>query len=471
VAPATTLSYVSTDEGDRGTTVLSSLVVALELARPGPSVKHVLEGLDHVIVGRGDTTSSERDRSAPVPTLRMLLGDPWMSSRHFELVRDGARWQLRDAGSKNGTLLNGERTPTATLADGDLIEAGGTCFLWRDREVAPGGLSQALSPTPGPGGLSSLSFALAHELAGLGRIARTDLSVLIGGETGTGKEVVARAVHTASGRRGQFIAVNCAALPATLIASELFGVKKGAFSGATEDRPGLLRAADGGTLLLDEIADLPETLQTVLLRVLQEREVTPVGDTRAIKVDVRVLAASHADLRARVAEGKFRNDLLARLAGFSLTLPPLRERREDLGRLVGELLARVAPQGGIRLERAAARALMSYHWPLNVRELEQALRSATALAAGGEIQLSHLPEAVRAARPQSPPVDAGEGGDTSKQPITQERMTALWTEHAGNVSALARALETSRSQVRRLLKRFGLAQGLAKDGSDSEGDE
>ena len=440
---ATTLSYASESGGDRTATTISSLVVALELARPtAGATKHVLVGLDNVVVGRGDAASAERDRSAAVPTLRVLLADPWMSSRHFELWREGDRFQLRDAGSKNGTLLNGVRTPAAVLADGDVIEAGGTCFVFRDRELAPGGLSEALAPPAGPGGVRSLNFNLAHRLAGLSRVARTDLPILLSGETGTGKEVIARAVHAESGRRGQFIAVNCAALPATLIASELFGVKKGAYSGASEDRPGLLRAADGGTLLLDEIADLPEALQTVLLRVLQEREVIPVGDTRTIKVDVRVIAASHADLRARVADGKFRQDLLARLAGFELQLPPLRERREDLGWLIADLLGRVAqaPAAGWKLERPAARALLSYGWPLNVRELEQALRGLRS----------------KPAETEEPPRPA----------MSQARMRALWSEHDGNVSAVARALGTSRSQVRRLLKRFGMAPGEAEPGDD-----
>jgi transcriptional regulator with GAF, ATPase, and Fis domain len=214
--------------------------------------------------------------------------------------------------------------------------------------------------------------------------------VLLLGETGTGKELLARAIHRLSERKGPFVAVNCGALPMTLVEAQLFGHVRGAFSGAVADAPGLLRSSDGGTLLLDEVGDLPEPSQAALLRALQEREVMPVGGVRAIKTDLRVVAATHQPLEKLVAQGDFRKDFYARLAGYSFSLPPLRERREDIGLLVGAF-ARERP---IRLTAAAGRALLRYPWPLNVRELHQALDVAATLAEGELIDVMDLPPAV-----------------------------------------------------------------------------
>jgi DNA-binding NtrC family response regulator len=203
--------------------------------------------------------------------------------------------------------------------------------------------------------------------------------------------------------------VNCGALPATLVESELFGVKKGAFTGASEDRPGLVRSADGGTLFLDEIADLPPPSQAAFLRVLQEREVVPVGGTRAVPVDLRVVAATHRDLDALVAAGQFRQDLRARLDGFRLELPPLRERREDLGLLLAALLRRAAPRAGeVQLRPTTARALLAHTWPENTREVERRLATAIALAEGAPIGVEHLGDlsAVPAGVAADPPPPA-----------------------------------------------------------------
>ncbi len=245
--------------------------------------------------------------------------------------------------------------------------------------------------------------------------------------------------------------LNCGALAPTIIESELFGHRKGAFSGATEARPGFVRAAEGGTLFLDEVAELPEPSQVKLLRVLQEKEVVPVGETDAVKVDVRVVAATHQDLPARVARGLFRQDLFARLAGFAVDLPPLRSRREDIGLLVAALLPRIAGDGAstIKLERATGRMLFNYTWPLNIRELEQALAAAVALADGAEIGPEHLPPAVRGEESQREPLSEGDVD-------LRTQLVKLLETHRGNVSAIARDLGKARVQVRRWCKRFGL---------------
>jgi transcriptional regulator with PAS, ATPase and Fis domain len=225
--------------------------------------------------------------------------------------------------------------------------------------------------------------------------------VVVVGESGTGKELVARAIHSLSGRPGPFQALNCAAIPTTILESELFGARKGAFAGVTEDRPGLVRVADHGTLLLDEVADLPLPAQAALLRFLQESEVLPVGATRPVRVDVRVVAATQSSLSSLVARGKFRADLFARLDAFTVAVPPLRERREDLGLLVATLLRKLAPDRceAIRIAPDAALSLLRHSWPHNVRELEHSLGVALAVCDGSTIELAHLPEAIRESAP------------------------------------------------------------------------
>jgi transcriptional regulator with PAS, ATPase and Fis domain len=260
-------------------------------------------------------------------------------------------------------------------------------------------------------------------------------------------------VHRLSRRPGRFQPINCAALAPSLLESELFGYRKGAFSGATEDRPGLVRSADKGTLFLDEIGDLPPPAQGVLLRVLQESEVLPVGDTRPVPVDFRLVVATHRPLEEMAAAGRFRHDLLARLAGFTLNVPPLRERREDLGALIAVLVNRHTPDRGLRFSAAAARALFLHAWQLNVRELEKTLALGIALAPEGVIDLPHLPEHVRSASASKPASVAPLGEEELRR---REELVLLLREHRGNVTAVAKVLGKARVQVQRWMRRYGI---------------
>jgi DNA-binding NtrC family response regulator len=284
-------------------------------------------------------------------------------------------------------------------------------------------------------------------------VAGSPLPVVLLGATGTGKEVAARAVHAASGRKGPFVAVNCGAIPPHLVESELFGHRKGAFSGALADRAGHVRSASGGTLFLDEIGDLPVPAQAALLRILQEREVVPVGDSLPIAVDLRVVSATHADLRARCRDGRFRDDLLARLDGLTVTLPPLAERREDLGTLIAAMLERAGAPGKT-LTLAAARALFAHEWPGNVRELEMTIARAVALAGAKAIDVGHLPEALQDAARARVPV--AEGALSDEDRTLRSRLEASLTSHGGNVTAVARELGKARWQIHRWLRRFAL---------------
>jgi DNA-binding NtrC family response regulator len=455
---------VADDAG--GTDVLEGphLFLVLESHRmAAPPARVRLSGLDEVLLGRGadrliiPPTTTERDAGAQKNEILVIrTPDPWMSSTHARMMRALKRWVIEDAGSKNGSLLNGAPlTGRATLEDGDLIEVGHTFFIFRQALRAipgePAILDMAGRSPPAPG-FVTLSPDLERDLDKLATVARAAVPVILEGETGTGKEVLARAVHALSGRRGEFVAVNCGALPANLIEGELFGHKRGAFSGATEDRPGLIRAADGGTLLLDEIGELPAPAQAVLLRVLEAREVLPIGATRPVPVDVRVIAATHRSLDRMVDEGIFRRDLFNRLAGYRARLPPLRERIEDLGLLAGSLLARIHPPGAAlpAIQPKAARALLQFFWPGNIRQLEKALSSAAALAKGGAIGLEHLPDEVRAA-PADPAAPSA-----SEDAAARDRLVAMLIEHKGNVSAVARAVGKARMQVQRWLKRYAL---------------
>src|SRR5262249_29775805 len=234
-----------------------------------------------------------------------------------------------------------------------------TFFVFRNTPVEREAASDITDADLRVGAPALMTFdgALAERYATLERVAPTEVSVLLQGETGTGKELVARALHQMSGRSGAFVAVNCGALPPNLIEAELFGHRRGAFTGATGERLGLVRAADAGTLFLDEVGELPASSQAAFLRVLQEREVVPVGVDHPVKVDVRLCSATLRDLDALVASGQFRRDLYARLFGLTIVLPPLRQRRVDLGLLTRRLLARIRGGSEVRLSPAALRAL------------------------------------------------------------------------------------------------------------------
>jgi DNA-binding NtrC family response regulator len=456
------------------------LVVVLECDRPlSGSSRHSLRGIAEVTLGRGPERTAMRQGER----LTLTVPGRWMSAAHARIRRDVAtgegRWVLEDLDSRNGTRVNGQAVVHAALADGDLIEAGHTLIVFRDALHAPptaaldfdvAGASSLPSQSPhalqaGKFRLTTLLPAVASELETLVRIAPTPLPVLLRGETGTGKEVVAQVVHALSHRRGPFVAVNCGGLPETLVESQLFGHTKGAFSGAVRDAPGFVRAAGGGTLFLDEIGDLAPNSQAALLRVLQEREVVPVGTTLPAPVDFRVISATHQPLEAMVARGTFRADLLARLDGFSFILPPLRERREDIGLFVADLLGAPAdagtpaPPAALKLSPDAGRALLRYEWPLNIRELAHCLARACAVAeTDGAIELGHLPPQVRE-HALAGGVGAAETTAPNDDSRLRAQLEALLTEHQGNVAQVARAVGKARMQVHRWLRRFEIDPG------------
>jgi transcriptional regulator of acetoin/glycerol metabolism len=445
---------IDRDRGPAGPPRAPHLFVVLEAARPlAGGARYSLAGVADIAIGRGPAHLARRSTVGGKPTLALTLPDPSISSTHAAISRTPTGWLIEDRGSKNGIVIDGVAQRRAYLDDDAVFELGHAMFVLRTVETPAGTPDDLVEPAAGgTSGMATLLPRLAHDLAEARAIAATTrASILILGPTGSGKELCARAMHAASGRKGPFVAVNCAAIPAELMESELFGYRKGAFSGATEDRRGLVAVSSGGTLFLDEVGDLPAPAQAAILRVLQEREVRAVGSTTTESVDLRVVAATHKDLGGG---GGFRDDLFARLAGHVVTLPAVAQRREDLGVLIASLLPKITGDPArVSVTVEAARALVAHDWPRNVRELEACLVRACSLAAGAAIDRAHLPDAVRDASfdDETTPYDAPLDADDQAR---RERLVALLEAHRGNVTEVARQMATLRQTVQKWIKRY-----------------
>jgi DNA-binding NtrC family response regulator len=307
-------------------------------------------------------------------------------------------------------------------------------------------------------GIVAGSRAMEDVLRRIRLVAPTRMNVLVQGESGTGKELVARAIHRLSPRIAHpFLPMNCAAIPETLLESELFGYEKGAFTGATATRQGKMEHAGGGTLFLDEVGEIPSAIQAKLLRAIEQKEFSPVGGTRVIKVDVRIIAATNRDLAARVAEGAFREDLYYRLNVFPILVPPLRGRREDIPRLAEALLAEAGADAGLppkRLSAAAMKALLAYRWPGNVRQLRNALETAAIIAAGDTIEADDLPPEVTgtAMLPPSAGAPIPLPGPQTIEEAGREAIRAALEKTGGNKTQAAKLLGIGLRTLHRKLK-------------------
>ncbi len=397
----------------------------------------------------------------------LVVSDDRISGRHAAVRSDGSRFAVRDLGSTNGTWYEGSRVSELTVPAGTTLLVGRSA-LRIEAEAQP--LDLPPSQSRRFGDLVGESLAIREVFAVLERVAESDATVLIEGETGTGKELVARALHDASRRRrGPFVTVDCGALPESLLESELFGHVRGAFTGAAQPRGGTIVRADGGTLFLDELGRISPTVQSRLLRVLEERVVRPLGGDIERAVDVRVVAASRDDVDAEVAAGRFRPDLLYRVAVVRVALPPLRTRREDLPILVRELLRRrgladEAPAGP-QLDR-----LIAHAWPGNVRELRNVLDRAIALLPGAQ-RFSDL--TIRIDPSQREP--AGDGlAVRSDLPYAEAKALVLHelerryladvlARTGGNLSAASRESGIDRKHLRSLARKHGLIDAGADD--------
>ncbi|MFO0601335.1 MAG: sigma 54-interacting transcriptional regulator [Myxococcaceae bacterium] len=367
----------------------------------------------------------------------LVLRNATVSRHHAELVTRGGAVLVKDLDSRNGTRFQGSRIKEAFVPVGAVLLLGEVELRLEDGdESAVSHLGRLVSRNP----------AMRAALESLAKAARTDATVLLEAETGTGKDVTARAVHAESRRSaGPFETLDCGALPKDLAASELFGHVKGAFTGAERSRPGAFERAHGGTLFLDEVGELPLELQPLLLRALERREVRRVGDEQARPVDVRVIAATHRDLDAEVKAGRFRADLLHRLAVVRVRLPPLRERVDDLPTLARAVLDDLGPRAqGFTLSPALLDSLAAHRWPGNVRELKNLIERAVTLG-----ELPPLPAGTKATKS----VDYQRARDEALGAFERDFVVHVLRTFDGNVSKAAREAKVDRVYLHKLIKR------------------
>lgn len=414
----------------------------------------------------GENWRIDRDviRIGARPDADILLNDVTVSRAHAEIVRSADGTILRDLGSTNGTFVGPVRVREVYLAPDTRFRVGTTELIYSPADEI---IDILPSTSDRFEGLVGRDIAMREVFGILERVAPTELTVLVTGETGTGKELVSRALHARSARRnGPFIVFDCGAAPESLVESELFGHERGAFTGAVNARDGLFEMADGGTLFIDEVGEMPLEIQPKLLRVLEQREVRRVGSGRIRPVDVRVVAATNRNLRAEVEAGRFRADLYYRLAVVEVDLPPLRERPEDLPLLVDHLIRRSPHNRGVvGVSPDVAGVFAAYHWPGNVRELNNVVERAIPFCDGSLISLAALPDALRSAGsgrfPRAPTLTAEgltgvplkEAKDQLIEAFELQYLVDLIERHGGNVSRAARTAGMDRKSITRLLKK------------------
>jgi DNA-binding NtrC family response regulator len=413
--------------------------------------------------GRAFAMSSVLATVGRHPTNDLVLADPRVSGVHLDLRREGDRVHVRDAGSTNGTWLGPHRVTDIELAVGGEIVIGATTLRIERDDAA---LTAIASERTSFGSLVGESRAMRELFATLERVAPKPLTVLVQGETGTGKEEVARALHSHSPRASRpFVVIDATALPESLAESLLFGHEKGAFTGADQRRIGFFEAASGGTVFIDEIGELPAPLQAKFLRVLERQEVVRVGAHVPVKVDLRVIVATHRDLRHEIEAGRFREDLYYRLSQVRVVVPPLRDRPEDIPILQRSLLESL--QGDLShpvvVEQAALDFLKAQPWPGNVRELRNVLVRAVALGHDGIVRREDVAaEGVgfRGTRIEREALDvSGDFAGAKDRAIERFEfayLSALMKRCGGNLSLASRKADLARHHLRELLKKRGL---------------
>ncbi len=455
------------EEGGGGLTAAAGgTVVRAREDVPGNTVRLRIRerGRERALVLHGDAVSVGKD-----PANDVVLDDPFVSARHLRLERRGTTWRVRDAGSTNGTLLAGVRVTSAELPLDVPLLLGDAELILEALTAPPDG------PPPPFEGMVSRDPAMHRLFELVERVAASDAAVAVLGDTGTGKELVARALHRLSPRaEAPFIAVNCSAIAETLIESELFGHERGAFSGAERLRKGAFEEADGGTIFLDEIGELSPELQPKLLRTLESGEVKRVGASRPLTVNVRIVAATHRDLRAQVRAGKFREDLYYRLCVMPITIPPLRARRSDVRPLAEHFLGRAAPRGlGLRFSEAALAKLEGHGWPGNVRQLRNVVQRALLLRADGLTigEEAVVFDDVRAGGPVAGDDDNLYVRGLTLEEIEREALRLSLRRHRGKRAAAVKELAIAKSTVMKRIGQWGLQDEGREPGARAEADD
>ncbi len=413
-------------------------------------------------LGRTATLSHRQLMVGTNPTNGLVLTDPAASRFHFRVRAEGQGYRILDAGSTNGTFVNGLRIRDGFLDDGCQIEAGETTIAVRFR---PDETTFELASDERFGAAVGRSIAMSEVFAIARRAARTHSTVLLSGETGTGKDVLARAIHADSPRAaGPFVVFDCGAVAPTLIASELFGHVRGAFTGADTDRPGVFERAHGGTLFLDEIGELPLELQPKLLRAIDNRRITRVGGTADIPIDVRIIAATNRDLTTMIDRDEFRSDLYYRLAILPIEVPPLRERPEDIPLIAGTLLSEILAASPVEttalrphFEDAFA-SLKSYRWPGNVRELRNVLERAVALANPAELAKDGLARLVEVRSSLSRTLASRPTLQVAREQFDRDYLRDLLAATNGDIKRAAEVADVHPKSLTRLLRRYAIAR-------------
>lgn len=416
-----------------------------------------------VTLNKNATTIGKRENND------IVLGDKTVSRNHLEIQYASDSFLLKDLSSTNGTYINGTKVKEAYLVPGDIIKVGNTVmeFVAFDEKVAIEPSAKEVC-----GGMVGKSRKMRQIFAILEKIAPSNASVIIEGETGTGKDLVAQAVHEHSTRKTKpYVVFDCTGVAPNLIESELFGHEKGAFTGAVRSRPGIFESANGGTVFLDEIGDLPIDLQPKLLRALESREVRRVGANATTKIDVRVLSATNRNLKKEVEAGRFREDLYYRMSVVKILLPPLRDRVEDIPLIVERLLStskfnKTATAIKVtRVEDEALKLLQRYPWPGNVRELANVIERACAFVEGNTIARSHLDFIFAEMggdeeHTEKMKIDANLPFKEAKQKILEvfekEYLEDLLKRNNYNLSKAAREAKVDRKHIRNLLKKYGI---------------
>jgi transcriptional regulator with PAS, ATPase and Fis domain len=409
----------------------------------------------------------------------LVVNEETVSRYHAKVVQEEDGYVLVDLGSTNGTFINRVRVREAYLKSGCTVQLGKAemKFYFADEKVPI-----VPSKKERLGSLIGRNVKMREIYGIIEKIAPVGTTVVIEGETGTGKEVVAQTIHQLSPRaNGPMMIFDCGAVPENLIESELFGHEKGSFTGAIMTRQGLFELAHGGTLFLDELGELSVDLQPKLLRALEQREIRRVGSGKAIKVDVRVIAATNRNLEEEVRSGRFRQDLFYRLSVVRIVIPPLHERPEDIPLLVDHFLKNHSfnrsPEGTPKvegIEQEALDLLAGYRWPGNVRELLNVIERAVSFSEGPLILVRDLPDQIRLAG-TSPGIEAVTGEITFKEAkerwvasFERDYILALLKKNDGNISHAAREADIDRKYFRKLMRKYGIDAGLASDLSDND---
>jgi transcriptional regulator with PAS, ATPase and Fis domain len=410
--------------------------LVLQAAAPNGGTQSCRLGLRAVVVGTGDTAD-------------LVVVDEHVSRAHCEVRLSAAGVQVRDLESKNGTWVRGLRVEGAYLAPGDVVQIGDTRI---SVQVVGPPTQLALSRAASFGDALGATVVMRALFAKLERAAVSDETVLLGGESGTGKELLARAIHDASPRRdGPFMVFDCSALSESLFEAELFGYEKGAFTGADAPRAGMLEASHGGTLFIDEIGELPLHLQPGLLRAVENRQVRRLGSTEWRPFDARIVAATHRDLKALVAGGRFRHDLYYRVCVVDAQVPPLRERKDDIVLLVERFLELLNPPRGLHDLPASALDMLRHHdWPGNIRELRNTVA-----------RLVLFPDLLADAISPSPASAATSlpwkaARELAMEAFERNYLVAMLHKHDGQVAAISDEMRVSKQLVYRMLARLGL---------------